>query len=201
MTEKLYCFALYIWLYWFILHILGGGDVKQNFRDSCPKWLCYLDLVLSTQSGPCFVIFFGISRVYHLWSITLVFQKRSREKDWALDLEMKLVICNKNRRKSLPLTWQLCAVEYLLLRIQQRSVSFLMAENLASVLVCLNLSRLLCRQLLCSQPSKEVNWVLYRALNCFNFPFIKFTKYCLAQSIKIMYRIKIRYCLCSKIEL
>lgn len=104
MTEKLYCFALYIWLYWFILHILGGGDVKQNFRDSCPKWLCYLDLVPSTQSGPCFVIFFGISRVYHLWSITLVFQKRSREKDWALDLEMKLVICNKNRRKSLPLT-------------------------------------------------------------------------------------------------
>lgn len=97
--------------------------------------------------------------------------------------------------------WQLCAVEHLLLRIQQRSVLSLIAENLAPVLVCLNLSHLLCRLLLYSQPSKEVNWVLCRALNCFKFAFIKFTKHCLAQDIKIMDRIKKRFCLCSKIEL
>lgn len=39
-TEKLYCLALYFWLYWFTLYILR--EVKQNFRDSCLKWLCYL---------------------------------------------------------------------------------------------------------------------------------------------------------------
>lgn len=41
---------------------------------------------------PHYIIFFAISRVCHLWSSTLVFKKRSREKDWALDLKMKLII-------------------------------------------------------------------------------------------------------------
>lgn len=97
-TEKLYCFALYIWLDWFTLYILAGLNKISGIHvlggSVIWAWFCL------SRVAP--VISFGISRVYHLWSSTLVFQKRSREKDLSIGFgnEINYIICNKNRRKS-----------------------------------------------------------------------------------------------------